>query len=164
MTSTVSPTARPKAGSVARAEVSEHGALGAEVTRRRASRRHTRARSRGERARVPARCGCGARTGFAGRRFVPLSACAGRRAAPPRRHRPQPVPRGRHEDRAHRAPIHISGANVCLVSGTPCVRGGAENAQNANLDVAHVTRTLPLIGIGRPNGLVELRREEVEYR
>ena len=31
MTSTVSPTARPKAGSVTRVEVSEHGALGAEV-------------------------------------------------------------------------------------------------------------------------------------
>ena len=44
------------------------------------------------------------------------------------------------------------------------VWGGPENAQNANLNVARDTRTLTLIGIGRPNGLVELGREELEYR
>ena len=42
--------------------------------------------------------------------------------------------------------------------------GGRPNAQNANLNVARDTRTLTLIGIGRPNGLVELGREELEYR
>ena len=44
------------------------------------------------------------------------------------------------------------------------VWGGRPNAQNANLNVARVTRTLPLIGFGRPNGLVGRDREEVEYR
>ena len=60
-----------------------------------------------------------------------------------------------------RAEIQV---RMCVWCRGRRVWGGAENAQNANLDVARVTRTLTLIGIGRPNGLVELGREELEYR
>ena len=65
---------------------------------------------------------------------------------------------------AARSYASISRCERVLYVGDAVFGGGGENAQNANLNVARDTRTLTLIGIGRPNGLVELGREELEYR